>query len=459
MTILTIPEGVTALPSGLLSSCYVLEEIYIPASLTDTWIADALPQYGRLSRVHVAEGNPEYVDQNGMLFERRNPNDILYFPPMWGSSYDIPSGVTKFYGGDFAEKTRLVTITIPRGITELPKGMFYHCTALERISLPITLKRIDQEVFRDCFMLTGITLPQGLEKIGSHAFTNCPGITEILLPDSVTTIGAYAFDEDIVIYASEESAGYWYAWEHGLLWAMPGGIPGKVSRPTREYPTAVVNNSNTDDTLNLYAGPSETHAILGEYPNGTTAEILGTEGAWSHVRLGDGTEGHMLCEYLFLMENFQTQEINWGRCKQSTPVYIYSYPMEDAPCKPIEWNVTMHIDEVFGVWYKVVYENKPGYVLCQNFEITNNKKFRYDYDGPQYAVVTNPSQHEQVHLYKKPYAKAESFGRYVNGTQVEVVGSPGEGWLQVRVDGKEGYMIERFLTLIQRGMAIRWENQ
>ena len=463
MTSLTVPEGITVLPSGLLSGCYALKDVYIPSSVVEIE-EGSLPWYGDLSRVHVAEGNPVYVDQRGVLFARAHPEQILLFPRMWGLSYDVPPEVTEIDMGTFAGNNMLTTLSIPRGITELPDGSFYGCTALERISLPITLKRIGMEAFGNCFMLTSITLPQGLEEIDMYAFMNCPGITEITLPDSVTTIGAHAFGEDVVIYASEESAGYWYAWEHGTLWAVPGGTPEKVSRATREHPTAVVNNSKADDTLNLREGPSEAYTVLGKYPNGTTMEVLGTEGEWSHVRLGDGAEGYMFSGYLSFMEGLQRQEITWARRKQyghedivGQPVYVYSHPMEDAPRRLMEQDVSMRIEEAFGIWYKVAYENEPGYVLCQYFSVSNNKEPWHD-EGASYAIVTNPSQHERLHLRREPSTKAESLGRYVNGTQVEIIEFLGGDWLRVRVDGKDGYMMEKFLTIIQQGEASLWGN-
>ena len=206
MTILTIPEGVTALPSDLLWRCHTLTEVYIPSTVTKIEL-DTLPWYGHMSRVHVAEGNSAYFDIDGVLFERAHPEQILYFPKWGRDSYDIPPGVTGIDMNLFERNRTLTTITIPRGVTELPDCLFYECTSLERVSLPITLKRIGFEAFSDCFMLTNITLPYGLEEIENYAFSNCPGITEITLPDSLTTIGERAFDDDIVIYASEGSVG------------------------------------------------------------------------------------------------------------------------------------------------------------------------------------------------------------------------------------------------------------
>ena len=458
VTSITIPEGVTVLPSGLLCTCYALTEIYIPSSVTKIE-EDSLPWYGSVSRVHVAEDNPVYVDIDGVLFERAHPEQILYFPWRWGASYDIPPGVIEIKWDTFAESTILTTITLPRSFTEVPDGAFFQCIALERVALPITLKRIGEEAFRDCIVLTNIILPCGLEEIGDYAFRNCPTLAEITLPDSIITIGEDVFDKNIGIYATKESTGYWYAREHGLLWAVPGGTPEKIFPFTREYPTAVVNNRKVDDTvLNLYTGPSETHMILGKYPNGTTVDVLGTEGDWAYVRLGDETtEGYMFSQDLSFMENYLRQEITtawrgeYGH-KDITgqPAYLYSYPMEDAPRELMEERASMEVSEVFGVWYKVIYEDKPGYVLCQYFSVTNAKEGLND-EGPIYAVVTNPSQRERLHLHKEPSVEAESLGQYVNGTHVRVLEFREGDWWKVQVDGKEGYMVKKFLTVIGRG--------
>ena len=47
----------------------------------------------------------------------------------------------------------------------------------------------------------------------------------------------------------------------------------------------------TDTTLNLRAGPGAGHAVVMRMQNGTAVALLGTQGDWAQVRLGDGRTG------------------------------------------------------------------------------------------------------------------------------------------------------------------------
>ena len=46
------------------------------------------------------------------------------------------------------------------------------------------------------------------------------------------------------------------------------------------------------DGVNMRSGPGTGHGVVGAWPSGTEALLLGTDGGWSHVRI-DGTEGWM----------------------------------------------------------------------------------------------------------------------------------------------------------------------
>lgn len=62
--------------------------------------------------------------------------------------------------------------------------------------------------------------------------------------------------------------------------------------------TAVINNPNSIDRLNLRAKPSQDAATLGKYYSGTVVEVLSVEqSGWTKVRIQD-LEGYMMTNYL-----------------------------------------------------------------------------------------------------------------------------------------------------------------
>ena len=63
------------------------------------------------------------------------------------------------------------------------------------------------------------------------------------------------------------------------------------------YTTAVVNNPNPRDFLNLRAAPTRSSASIGRYYNGTIVEILQYGPEWCYVRV-NGIIGYMMTYYL-----------------------------------------------------------------------------------------------------------------------------------------------------------------
>ena len=64
---------------------------------------------------------------------------------------------------------------------------------------------------------------------------------------------------------------------------------------------AVVNNPNPADRLHLRGKPDKKAASYGKFYNRTPVYVLGVEGEWAHVRIGnetDGREGYMMKKFL-----------------------------------------------------------------------------------------------------------------------------------------------------------------
>lgn len=62
-----------------------------------------------------------------------------------------------------------------------------------------------------------------------------------------------------------------------------------------------------------------------------------------------------------------------------------------------------------------------------------------------YALVSNPYPADRLHLRAEPDMKAESKGKYYNGTPVKIEEDLGD-WARVTVAGVEGYMMKQYLA-------------
>lgn len=75
-------------------------------------------------------------------------------------------------------------------------------------------------------------------------------------------------------------------------------------------------------------------------------------------------------------------------------------------------------------------------------------------DAQRWAVVSNPDPADRLHLRTRADKNAPSLGKYYNGTPAEVL-DKGETWTRVRVGSAEGWMMTRYLTMSDGGIAVK----
>ena len=100
---------------------------------------------------------------------------------------DIPSGYTKYLGGDYT----LDNIWNAHSF----KGAFEGCRLLENISLPANLNKIDTACFKKCTSLKQIDIPEKVTEIGKNAFEGCESLKKVIIPKSVKNVGEELFKD------------------------------------------------------------------------------------------------------------------------------------------------------------------------------------------------------------------------------------------------------------------------
>ena len=128
------------------ADCYSLIAIDLPASLTEL-NEGAFSGCHDLESIDVAENNPAYASQNGVLFTK-DGSRLLRCPNSFEGEYIFPEGVKEL--GDYA--------------------------------------------FEQCSHITSIDVPGGVVSIGKYAFDGCSALTSLSIPDTVTSMGAWALD-------------------------------------------------------------------------------------------------------------------------------------------------------------------------------------------------------------------------------------------------------------------------
>ena len=242
-TSITIPNGVTVIPSYAFSYFKGLTSVTIPNSVTSigneafsgctglttvNWNATACTSAGswqdpifegcsNLATVNIGDNVkiiPSYafygcnnlqdiyitdiaawcnISGLGNLMNYGASNKQLYINNKLATSITIPNGVTAIPSYAFALCSSLTSVTNPNSVTSIGNDAFRGCTGLTSMTIPDSVTSIGEGAFSGCTGLTSVTIPNSVTSIGNDAFRGCTGLTSMTIPDSVTSIGEGAF--------------------------------------------------------------------------------------------------------------------------------------------------------------------------------------------------------------------------------------------------------------------------
>lgn len=263
---LEIPESVTTINKDAFSRCNSLREVSISKNVT---LIDkgAFSHCAFLESIKVDEGNTEYSDKDGVLFNKEGDFLLAYPAGKQDDMYSISEEVVRINDSAFMGANNLVTLTIPSSI-----------------------QSIGTSAFSECIKLTDVYISENVTNIGTFAFSKCSNLSFILLPNSVKSIEGTAFAEcnNLTIFCETSSYGYQFAMENSIRWSSLApeqvtevtlvksthktvtlswkAIPGKV-----EYNVFMYNQAS--DKFEV-AGKTTTNEITFEYLNPGTIYVF-----------------------------------------------------------------------------------------------------------------------------------------------------------------------------------------
>lgn len=207
-----IDEGVTGIENFAFLRCKNMQSLSLPESL-QTFGVNVITQCGQLQSIRVAESNPSFSSEDGILYDAKKQTLIAYpaaktkatLPESLESigmyalssaaveQLTLPKGLKEIGDGAFTHLTALQSVEIPAGVTDIGYSLFLESPQLKSVIFRNELEALPNSTFASCGKLEEVVLPKGIKKIGSNAFYACISLKSVEIPDTVERLDAYAF--------------------------------------------------------------------------------------------------------------------------------------------------------------------------------------------------------------------------------------------------------------------------
>ena len=176
------------------NSCATINNPYIETIKLNNILLDTefLVDIKNLKNIEVDNQNANFMQQNGILFNKSG-NKIVYYPAGRDEeTYTIDRAVTQIEDKAFIN-AKLTEIILPENLIAIGSYSFYNCQNLETINLPENIIKISDYSFYNCNKLDNIIIPSNVTEIGDCSFYNCTKLSSITIPSKVIEIGTKAF--------------------------------------------------------------------------------------------------------------------------------------------------------------------------------------------------------------------------------------------------------------------------
>lgn len=206
----SLPEGLRRIGSLAFLNCENLGGAVIPETVSEIG-EGAFSGCAKISTIEVRPGNPSFLSEGGVLFNKGKTTLYCYPSGKGDTSYRIPEEVKEIAPSAFRGCKNLVEVTMGETVTDIGESAFQSCDSLESIVLPKSVQRIGAVAFWLCGKLKSITILN----------SRCIFLSSAELPEE------YCISAGAVIYGYSDSAAQEYAKKYGRTFVSLGMEPGE----------------------------------------------------------------------------------------------------------------------------------------------------------------------------------------------------------------------------------------
>ena len=200
-TSITIPDGVTAIPSYAFAFCSWLTSVSIGgsvtsigdwafsgcSSLTSVTIGNSVTRIGKLAFHFCEKLQDIYITDIAAWCNILGLDNLMY---------DGSSNKKLYINNELA-----TSITIPDGVTNIGGSAFKGCTGLTSVTIGNGVTSIGYAAFRDCAGLMSVTIPNSVTSIGDSAFEYCYKLVEVYNKTTLSITAGSSSNGYVAYYA------------------------------------------------------------------------------------------------------------------------------------------------------------------------------------------------------------------------------------------------------------------
>lgn len=255
---------------------------------------------------------------------------------------------------------------------------------------------------------------------------------------------------------------------------VPTATPaGNIS----QTPVGVAIVSTTGGTLNFRASASGDATVLAQIPNGTVLQLYNQGSAWCRVSY-QGAYGYVMTRYLTIMNAATAQPATPTPAPTAKPSGVTGAAIVSTSGGTLNLRASASTASLIlaeipnttviqllskgNIWCQVRYNNMDGYVMTQYLTILNTSTGPAATPTPTVKPATPPAtalgaaivttSGGTLNFRSAPSDSASVMMQIPNGSALQLL-TKGNTWCMVSYNGTEGYVMTKFITILNNGIS------